>query len=218
MAKPTSDLATATRGGARGGLPRSWRTPAAIVVCGLALALLAIPGCSSDDPQSGSGNVNIFLTDAPIDLSNVSEVNVTFDELTLYPAGGNGEGEGEPVEMDLGPITIAGEATVNLLDYTDGATILMAAEDVPEGPYKRIRLGITASELLMDDDGDPETPDVVEAVFVPSNKIDVLTSFVVEPGDSTDITLDFDAAESVHLNETPGQHRFILRPVINRVR
>jgi hypothetical protein len=39
--------------------------------------------------------------------------------------------------------------------------------------------------------------------------------FSVSGGEETDITLDFDAELSVHVNSTPGQHPYILRPVIN---
>jgi hypothetical protein len=54
----------------------------------------------------------------------------------------------------------------------------------------------------------------MEDIFVPSGKVDVVVPFTISAGELTEIVLDFDAALSVHLHET-GNHRYILRPVIN---
>lgn len=171
--------------------------------------------CDSGGPSSGSGNVRVLLTDAPIDLTGVSAVNVTFTSLVLYPASTATGTEENGVTMDLAPIRVDGEATVNLLDYRGGNTVTMASQDVPEGTYSRLRLEIASAELVRDDDGDPATPDVVEPIFVPSSKVDVTLPFTIAAGENADLTLDFDAQGSVQVNETPGQHPYILRPVIN---
>jgi hypothetical protein len=90
--------------------------------------------------------------------------------------------------------------------------------DVPAVEYSKIRFVVSAAELVMDDDGDPMTPDVVEPIFNPSGKVDVPVAFLVsEGGDDMSITLDFDAELSVQVNTTNGQHPYILRPVINLV-
>jgi hypothetical protein len=188
------------------------RTTLAFVV--VALIGLLVAGCSSSDPaSSGSGRVRILLTDAPLDLSTTTAVNVTLTEFKLYPAG-------EPVEDGSGIVVgtpgVGGE-TVNLLDYQDGATVLVASGEVPEGDYTRIRLVVTSAELVHDDDGDPATPDITEPIFLPSGKVDIPVPFTVGTGETLEITLDFDAQSSVQVNETPGQHRFILRPVVTPV-
>lgn len=184
-------------------------------VVALIAILMAMFACSSDDPTTpGTGEVRVYLTDAPIDLTGVSAVDVTFSEMTLLPAETSDE-EGVPVS--LAPVTVSGEATVNLLDYRDGQVVLLGlAERVPEGDYRRIRLSILAAELVRDDDADPATPDIVEPIEVPSGKIDIPVRFTAIAGEGLDVTLDFDAQASVHVNET-GTSKYVLRPVVTPV-
>src|SRR5262245_3021242 len=54
-----------------------------------------------------------------------------------------------------------------------------AREVSPDGSYRRIRLEIVSAELVRDDDGDPNTPDVVSPMTVPSGKVDVVAPFQV---------------------------------------
>ena len=184
----------------------------ALVTFALALTLIlgATTSCSNNG-VSGNGTVRVFLTDAPLDLSTVSAVNVTVTELSLKTAE---DENGDTEKLSL----VGGEPwTVNLLDYQAGNVVLMAAGDVPPGEYSKIRLVVSAAELMLDDDGDPETPDIVEPIFNPSGKVDIPVAFLVSAGTDMSITLDFDAELSVQVNATNGQHPYILRPVINMV-
>ena len=178
----------------------------------VALLLVAMTGCSSDMMRSSSGTVRVFLTDAPIDFANVTAVNVTLKEMILFHADDTSE-----TTMKM-PGTTTGEGlTLNLLDYQDGNVILVGAADVPTGDYLKVRMAVVSAELVRDDDGDAATPDVVEPIFVPSSKVDVPVPFTLSGGMGADITLDFDAELSVKVNNTPGNHTYILRPVINLV-
>jgi hypothetical protein len=184
----------------------------ALITLALALALIlsAMTACSND-AVAGSATVRVFLTDAPLDLTTVSAVNVTVTELSLHAAE---DDEGNSEKLSL----IGDEPwTVNLLDYQDGNVVLMAEGDILAGDYDKIRLHVSAAELLMDDDGDPMSPDVVVPIFNPSGKVDIPAAFLVSAGDDLSITLDFDAQLSVQVNTTGGQHPYILRPVINLV-
>lgn len=181
------------------------RTILSLVAVMLTLALCG--ACSDADPtSSGTGQVQVLLTDAPIDLSTVSAVNVTFTEFTLWPVD-----ESADPEIVMG---MPGGDTINLLDYQDGRVVLVASAAVPAGDYQRIRLSISSAELLHDHDGDPMTPDLAEPIVVPSGKVDVPVPFTVESGESMEITLDFDAERSVQVNTTSGNPEYILRPVI----
>ena len=55
----------------------------------------------------------------------------------------------------------------------------------------------------------------MEPIFIPSEKVDVPVAFSLSNGEEMEVTLDFDAELSVQVNETAGQHPYILRPVIN---
>jgi hypothetical protein len=174
--------------------------------------LLACSGVELSGP--GSGTLSVYLTDAPIDLDDVTAVNVAVASMSVLPVCDDPEEECSELLLDLIPPEGSDGVVVNLLDYRDGEVILMASEGVPEGAYQKIRMEIAAASLHRDDDLDPETPDAVEDIFVPSGKVDVVVPFLISAGEQTEIVLDFDAALSVHLNET-GNHRYILRPVIN---
>lgn len=179
---------------------------------GLALAAaLVLGGACSDDPtSSGTANVSVYLTDAPIDLTGVTAVNVTIQEIVLFPVGAE-DGGGIPLDL-----TGTGPLTVNLLDYRDGQVILAAAQEVPAGDYERIHLTVSDAEILRDHDLDPETPDLSEDVWVPPGKINVPVPFTVAQNEDLDVILDFDAAASIQINET-GNEKYILRPVITPV-
>jgi hypothetical protein len=179
------------------------------------LVLVGLAACSGTDVTiSGSGSLSVYLTDAPIDLDGVNAVNVTVASLTVLPICDDPDADCPELLLDLIPAEGSTEVVLNLLDYRDGAVILMASEAIPEGAYEKIRMDIIAAALLRDDDQDPDTPDLMEDVFVPSGKVDVVVPFMISAGELTEIVLDFDAALSVHLHET-GNHRYILRPVIN---
>lgn len=177
----------------------------------LILMLGAATSCSSDDVVSPStGRVNVLLTDAPLDLATVNAVNVTLVELLVFPRDDEGSDD-DGMKMSI----VAGEEmTLNLLDFQNGTTITIASLDVPEGDYDKLRLRVSAADLLTDDDNDPATPDLVEPIFIPSGKVDIPVAFNVSGGETVDVTLDFDAELSVQVNTTNGVHPYILRPVI----
>jgi hypothetical protein len=185
-----------------------------LTLLSLALApalMVSVMTSCSDNTRSGNGTVSVLLTDAPIDLSGVSAVNVTLIGVSLQTAD---DADGDNTKLSL---TSDGDLVINLLDYQNGQVLLIATGDVPDGDYTKIRMLVSQAELVRDDDGDPDTPDIVEPIFNPSGKVDVPVAFTLSNGENMEITLDFDAALSVQVNQTNGQHPYILRPVINVV-
>jgi hypothetical protein len=179
------------------------------------LLLVGLVACSEADITGpGSGTLNVYLTDAPINLDHVTAVNVVVTAMTVFPACDDPSQDCEGQLLDLVPAEGSDEVIVNLLDYRDGAVILMASEEVLEGLYEKIRMEIAAATLVSDDDMDPATPDITEDIFLASDKVDVVVPFTVSAGEETEVILDFDAALSVQVNET-GSPKYILRPVIN---
>ncbi len=186
------------------------------VTIGLVLAIAGWLACSSDGTVTRSqGNVRVLLTDKPLDLSTASAVNVTLERMILFQRANGDEEQAHAMRM---PGVVTGEGlTVNLLELRDGQTALIADGEVPPGEYLKLRMEIASAELVHDDDGDPDTPEVATAIFVPSGKVDVPVPFTVSAGEDVEIVLDFDAELSVQVNETPGGHPFILRPVVTPV-
>jgi len=179
------------------------------------LVLVGLAACSQVDvTNSGGGNLSVYLTDAPIDLDNVTAVNVAIASMSVLPVCDDPDADCPRILLDLVPPEGSEGVIVNLLDYRDGAVILMVSEEIPEGAYEKIRMEISAASLHRDEDLDPETPDTMEDIFLPSGRVDVVVPFTISAGEETEVILDFDAALSVQVNET-GNHRYILRPVIN---
>jgi hypothetical protein len=186
-----------------------------IVISMSFLVIVGLIACSQTDlTRSGGGNLSVYLTDAPIDLDDVTAVNVAVAAMMVLPVCDEPEEDCDRILLDLIPPEGSDGVVVNLLNYRDGAVILMASEEIPEGTYEKIRMEISAAWLYSDDDQDPETADLMEDIFLPSGKVDVVVPFTISAGEETEIILDFDAALSVQVNET-GNHKYILGPVIN---
>lgn len=177
------------------------------------VAVVALGACNTGTSGGGNGNVGVYLTDAPLDLTGVTAVNVTIQDVKLYPSdAGSGDSGGMP--MTSGPISLPGDLTLNLLDFQNGQSTFLGSASVPPGSYDRIRLDVVSAELVRDDDGDPTTPDVHEAITVPSSKVDVPVPFTLSQDESLQITLDFNAQASVQVNTTNGKDAYLLRPVV----
>jgi hypothetical protein len=166
--------------------------------------LLVLAGCNTSGSPSvsgGTGHLEINLTDAPIDLANVTSVDVTITDVLVYSGveGMNEENSG-PIALSTHP------ETFNLLSLTGGATDLLASGEVPAGFYQRIRLVISKATLTY---LDGTTADLK----IESGKVDVPIGFQVPSGGESTLTLDFDAAASVQVNEA-ATGKLILRPVV----
>jgi len=180
-----------------------------LMILSVLTALVALMSCANDPTTPDTARVSVLLTDAPLDLSSVSAVEVTLSEMILYPADDDSGG----MEMVV-PLSTAEGMTLNLLEFQNGKTITIATLDVPAGSYEKLRMGLVRADLLRDDDGNPDTPDLVESIFIPSGKVDIPVPFTATAGEELEVVLDFDAALSVQVNTTQGQHPYILRPVI----
>jgi hypothetical protein len=165
-------------------------------------------GAMSARVNDGKGTVNVFLTDAPLDLSGVKNVNVTLTSVVLYPEETNATGSLQDMDAgDLTPVVILSHpATFDLLTLTGGVKTLLGTDEVPAGPYGRIRLEVSDAQLVYADD-------TVTSLKIESQKVDVPIHFIVRQDEATGVVLDFDAAASVQVNDT-GSGTLILRPVV----
>jgi len=197
------------------------RSRPALLCLALLLFLLLTPACNGSSgagshQTAGSATLNVRLTDAPIDMSNVQSVNVTLTGVTVYPEDSGTvlqvADPGTEMAGDAGAVPISlttYPATFDLLTLTGGATALLASGEIPAGSYSRIRLEISDATLVYLDG-------TSVSLKIDSHKVDVPIRFEAAAGTDLSVTLDFDAAASVQVNETASD-TFILRPVVTPV-
>lgn len=190
---------------------RNW---AALAVA-LGLAGLAW-GCGKDStsstPPVGSGTLNVRVTDDPVDLTQISHLYVTFDRLYLFPErAGQDSSSGHddhpaPIEVITSPTTL------DLVSLSNGLTAALGSATLPEGTYRSVNLVISYSWAIL------ANGDSVD-VTIPSGDtrgLKIVTEFTVTSGGVSEITLDFNAAASLH-EVPPGSGHYVLRPVIRQL-
>ena len=175
--------------------------------------MISLTGCGSDPTEPSTGRVNVLLTDAPIDLSEVTAVEVTLVKMVVFGNQGMVDDE-DGMEMERPGMAVGEGLTLNLLDYQNGQTVTIATDEIPAGDYKKLRMYISEATLVTPDPDD-ETLEIRQRIDVPSGKVDIPVAFTVTGGEAVEVVLDFDAALSVQVNETQGGNKqYILRPVI----
>jgi hypothetical protein len=176
---------------------------------------------SGGDGSSGSSettNLQVTLTDAPVDSAAAVCVTITGIELNPDDSGWT------EYPFEITDLSVkCDEATdhVNLLTLTEGTSIELLDEDVGAGVYE-VRL------VLADDDGEGQfehyiEPDTggVEELFIPSGsqtglKLD--SSIVVAANSPASYTIDFDVRQSVVLRGNPTNNNgYLLQPVLRLI-
>jgi len=156
-------------------------------------ALLLAAGCNDSTTRpSMQGNLEVRLTDAPID--GVAQINVYITGVTVKPAAG-------PVERIVGDVGL-----VDLLSLR-GSSQLLARAGVAPGEYEFVQIDLDQdrSNLVLD------AGRQVLPLRIASQEVKVLGGFTVTAQAATVLTLDFDAAASLRRE---GNGNYLLVPVI----
>lgn len=154
--------------------------------------------------------MNLRLTDAPLD--SATAVNVTIEQINLVrendedgddAADSEGDDGVEAGDESIVPVyTPDTPETINLLDYQNATKTLATDAEVPEGTYSQMRLVLTAngpnmkSNWIVFESGNEamlQTPSAQQSGY----KINLPEFEVDEESDVIDLTIDFDASQSV---------------------
>ncbi len=167
------------------------------------LAVLALAlGCGKDpatSPDASPGSLKLLLTDAP---ASFDQVNVTFSEVAVNTRPDSGQGGWEVIRSE--PLT------VDLLSLSNGLTAVLGERELEPGRYGQIRLKLTDAEVVVDG--------VSHDLDVPSGATSGLKlngGFTIQPGITTVLVVDFDAARSIHITGKKGGYK--LNPVLRLV-
>ena len=180
----------------------------------LITAIALILGFSAcEESESGSGTINLAITDAPIDQDNVSGVYITVTGIQYHT----------DTEGWLTFEKFEGPKTFNLLDLTRGETDMLGSFELSGGKYTQIRFMLDAPESGQ---GTPSNPGCyieftdasTQPLFVPSGSesgFKGVGAFTVPVNGSVNVTADFDVRKSVVKTGSPDH--YILKPVIRLV-
>jgi len=184
-------------------------------------ALVAVAGCGS-----GSGQIKMSMTDTPSDLVNVSQVNITLDEIRVHDDASSSAPDGGPAAADDGVdgkgwiVLCTNVQTMDLMQLTNGRFTPLCLQavadggvesrpiDVPAGHISQLRLHLTSAQLLFND-GTPTATLAVPSGSTSGLKINV--DRTVPSGGVLELKLDFNAASSINKQ---GNGTYKLTPVL----
>jgi len=179
------------------------------LLVGIILAVLAASVVSCGE-ASGTGTLELYLSDAPTDAENVTGVYITINEIQYHM-----DDQWTTCEEFEGP------KTYNLLELTDGNSSLLGDLVLPGGHYNQIRFMLDIPEMGQF----PANPgcyiefadNSTEPLFVPSTGnatgYKAVGEFTVPINGAVAVTADFDVRKAVVL----GDSHYILKPTIRLV-
>lgn len=179
----------------------------------LIVGLIFVSGCTlPDGTTEGEGTLVMQITDRPADFVIDSAI-VTISNVEVHKAEfatesneneGNDSGSKEQNQgSEAGWYTVVEEAqTFDLIEIKDIKEFLGSTE-LGTGRYTQIRLNVDSATVTVGG--------VEHELEVPSESIKLTKSFNIEANETTTLTLDFEANESIHKT---GSDKYILRPTI----
>lgn len=150
--------------------------------------IVFLPACSK--ASAPAGNLAMYLTDLPV---NMEKVLVAISAIDVHETGG------------ASFTVFSGERQYDLLLLKDNPVLLFDTP-IEEGKYTQISMQVSAGQI--------QVAGVLYPLTVPSSEVKINCNFSVAAGGSTQVTLDFDAENSLQVNSNPENNNYILRPVI----
>jgi hypothetical protein len=177
----------------------------------------SLPGTQSTGTGSGSGSsgqpvmglLRLTLQDAPVE--DAKNIWLTITTVRVHEACDNEDDCFITVSDNLN-----NGVPIDLLHLKDYPITFQAS--LPAGTYNQIRMAIVKGEIVF---GPPRPPhpvnDVTYPLDVSSDEVKTHLHFDVAAGGLTQITLDLDAKNSVHVIKKGKKDEYQLRPVVNVV-
>ncbi|MDO8512883.1 MAG: DUF4382 domain-containing protein [bacterium] len=146
------------------------------------------------DKNEDTGRVVISVTDAAVDMTNISEITMTVNKVELHSEA-------------TGWVTASSATrTYSLLDLkARGESALAADANIAAGTYNQIRVTIDNIQVKTN------TGTVSEAKL-PSGQLKLNGEIVVNAEEITSVNLDFLASASLHMT---GKGMYVFAPVVH---
>ena len=165
-------------------------------------------GCSkSDNPASPSGSTAIMKINMVDGSADFTEVNIVIDSVQAHISTG---------DSTSGWYTLNNvPSTYNLLTLVNGNSTVIAEDTLPAGKYSQIRLFVGSGSTVMAKGwAQPlalTTPSGSQSGVKLNVNADILEGITYE------LTIDFDAGQSIVTTGSPTSPKYILKPVIRVV-
>ncbi|MBE3035709.1 MAG: DUF4382 domain-containing protein [Candidatus Atribacteria bacterium] len=189
------------------------------------LASYLLVGCNPvTPPAEGEGTLKLYLTDAPGDYL---AVDILISRIDAHIAEAEQEQAQEGslnfqnrdsnnTEEDIGGewvtlINWGNGLPVDLIEL-EGQTMLLSTNELEAGTYTQLRVFLMG-EASITIEGEEE-PEITENLIIPSSAqtgIKLTHPFEIIEGQTTELTLDFDAQESIFIN---GNGEYMMQPTI----
>jgi len=191
------------------------------------LASYLLVGCNPVTPPAegeGEGTLKLYLTDAPGDYL---AVDILISRIDAHIAEAEQEQAQEGslnfqnrdsnnTEEDIGGewvtlINWDNGLPVDLIEL-EGQTMLLSTNELGVGTYTQLRVFLMG-EASITIEGEEE-PEITENLIIPSSAqtgIKLTHPFEIIEGQTTELTLDFDAQESIFIN---GNGEYRMQPTI----
>ena len=175
----------------------------AAVALVLVIALVVVPMVTR--PSGAVGTLEVRVTDAKNEPV-VTEINITFDNITVHRAGEDGDADGEwiVVAEDL-------NKTVDLLQLS-GIGDLLGEDEIETGKYTQIRVGVVRVEIVVDGVTEEVTLEPAEDVVLPSGELKFIQNFEIGADETTVIIIDFDVSADKSVVYAGG--KWLFKPTI----
>ena len=154
-------------------------------------------GSSSGSTSGKSGTLSLLLKDAPVE--NAKNIWVTVSQIKVHLAS-----------PDSFIVISNTEQKFDLLFLKNNPTPIAQAT-LEAGHYNQIRMPVVLGKIVFVENG----KDVEYPLDVPSDEIKIPVQFEITAGGTTQIILDFDAANSIHVVKKGKNDSYLLRPVIH---
>ncbi|MEE4198527.1 MAG: DUF4382 domain-containing protein [Bacteroidales bacterium] len=176
------------------------------------IAGFALTSCE-EESDSAKGTLTLSITDAPIDMSTVSAVYLTINEIQYNKSGQHWmtfEG-------------FEGPQKFNILELTRGESALMGSFELEAGTYTQLRFILDVPEFGTPNPTNPGcyiefTDGTEQPLFVPSGHESGwkgIGAFKVPSNGEVAVTADFDARKSVM--KQGANEFYILKPTIRLI-
>lgn len=181
-----------------------------VVALVIIMGIVAASGLSCGEaPETGTGTLELYLADAPIDAENVTGVYITINEIQYHVNDVWTTCEG-----------FEGPKTYNLLELANGNSTLLGDLVLPGGHYNQIRFMLDAPEMGHERSNPgcyiQFADNSTETLFVPSGNTTgykAVGQFTVPVNGTVEVTADFDVRKSVHVAASD----YILWPTIRLI-